>query len=73
MVAIPRGDEEFRFTFFEATAPDGKRVAWHEFRVFQKNEVGEWVRGKAGVTVRGRELAAIRDALIKATSGGRAK
>jgi hypothetical protein len=73
MVRIRRGDdEEFQFAFFEASTPDGKSTAWHAIRIFRKNDRGEWVPGKDGVTIRSRELRPLLDALIKATSGGHA-
>jgi hypothetical protein len=71
MLAIPRGDEELRVTFTEATAGDGKPVAWHSIRVFWKDASGEWRPGKQGITIRGKELRAVADALKRALSGGK--
>lgn len=70
LVSIPRGDDELRVTFTRARTADGKDVAWHSIRVFFRGRDGEWKPGKQGITIRGRELAPIRDALIAATSGG---
>jgi hypothetical protein len=71
MAAIPRGDEELRVTFTMARTGDGKDVAWHSLRIFYKNDNGDWRPGKAGVTIRGRELRPVVEALIRAI-GGRA-
>jgi hypothetical protein len=72
MVAIPRGDEELRVQFVRGRTSDGKEIAWHSLRVFWKDgTTGEWKPGKAGLTIRGRELAPVVEALSKACSGGR--
>jgi hypothetical protein len=69
MVSIPRGDEELRVTFTRARTGDGKEIAWHSIRVFWKTDAGEWRAGKSGVTIRGRELRAVADALARACAG----
>lgn len=72
MVEIPRGDrEELRLTFVKARTADGKDVAWHSIRVFYRDESGTMRPGKAGITIRGRELRPIAEALSKVLSGGR--
>jgi hypothetical protein len=73
MLAIPRGDEELRVTFTRARTGEGKDVAWHSLRLFYRNEAGEWRPGKSGISIRGRELAAVADALARAVSGGHAR
>lgn len=69
MLAIPRGDEELRVTFTRARSGDGKEVAWHSIHVFWRTDNGEWRPGKQGITIRGKELRAVTDALTKACSG----
>jgi hypothetical protein len=69
MLAIPRGDEELRVTFTRARTGDGKEVAWHSIRVFWRTDNGEWRPGKQGITIRGKELRAVIDALMKACTG----
>jgi hypothetical protein len=74
LVGIPRGRdgrEMLRLRFVQARAGD-REVAWHDLREFWKDERGEWRPGKKGISLRGRELGPIRDALIRATSGGNA-
>jgi hypothetical protein len=71
MVAIPRGDDELRVQFVRGRTSDGKEVCWHSLRVFWKDGSGEWKPGKQGITIRGRELAPVAEALSKACSGGR--
>lgn len=70
IAAIPRGDEELRVTFTRGRTSAGKDVAWHSIRVFYRDGSGAWKPGKQGVTIRGRELAAVAAAFAKATSGG---
>jgi hypothetical protein len=66
MVAIPRGDEELRFTFTRARTGNGKEAAWHSLRIFWKSDEGEWRPGKQGITIRGKELHSICIALLRA-------
>lgn len=66
LAAIPRGDEELRVTAVRARKPDGGEAAWHSLRVFWRDEGGNWRPGKAGITIRARELRAVVDALGKA-------
>lgn len=71
LVDIPRGRdgrERLRLRFVQARAGD-REVAWHDLREFWKDERGEWRPGKKGISLRGRELGPIRDALIRATRG----
>jgi hypothetical protein len=65
LVEVPRGDEVLRVTRVEATTGAGKPVSWHSLRVFWKAEDGAWRPGKAGVTIRARELGAVVAALSK--------
>ena len=71
LVEIPRGDrgEVLRFTFTEATSSEGKKVAWHALRVWYRADNGEMRPGKSGVSIRGRELAAIAAGFAKAVGG----
>jgi hypothetical protein len=69
MIAIPRGDEELRVTFTRARTSQGRDVAWHSLRIFWRADTGEWRPGKQGITIRGRELRPVVDALLKALSG----
>ena len=71
MAEIPRGErgEVLRVTFTKATAGDGKRVAWHAIRVWYRDQSGELRPGKQGITIRGRELRPVADALAKACGG----
>ena len=71
MAEVPRGPEMLRLTFTKAKAADGRDVAWHSIRIYWKTDTGEWRPGKQGVTLRGRELRPITEALTKAVSGGR--
>jgi hypothetical protein len=74
LVDFPRGRdgrERLRLRFVQARAGD-REVAWHDLREFWKDERGEWRPGKKGVSLRGRELGPIRDALIRATRGANA-
>jgi hypothetical protein len=67
MVAIPRGDnEELRVSFTKGRTAEGKDIAWHGIRVFWKTAEGEWRPGKAGVTIRGKELHAVAIAFLRA-------
>jgi Transcriptional Coactivator p15 (PC4) len=68
LLAIPRVAEEIRLTFTRARA-SGKDVSWHGLRVFWKSDSGEWRPGKAGITIRSKELKPITEALIKAAAG----
>jgi hypothetical protein len=73
MADIPRGRddaERLRFSFVTAESADGKPLAWHSLRVYWRDDAGEWRPGKAGVTIRGREIAPIAAALAAAASGG---
>jgi hypothetical protein len=71
MLEIPRGDhgDVLRVTFTEATTNDGKKVAWHSIRVFYTDDNGVKKPGKAGVSIRGRELRPVTDALVRACGG----
>jgi hypothetical protein len=70
LVEIPRGDrgEVLRLTFAEGEMGPGKRVAWHALRVWFRDDAGQLRPGKSGVTIRGRELKPIAEALSKAAS-----
>jgi hypothetical protein len=73
MCAVPRGDcEELRVTFARARLPDGRETAWHALRVWYRSDDGSMRPGKQGVTIRGKELRAVADALGRATNGGAA-
>jgi len=74
LAEIPRkdGKECLRLQFVQARTADGKEIAWHSLKVFWKDDQGTYRPGKQGVTIRGREMGPIRDALIQATSGGSA-
>jgi hypothetical protein len=73
MVALPRGDkEELRVTFTRAKTTEGRETAWHGIRVWYRADDGEMRPGKQGVTIRGKELAAVARELAKAASGGAA-
>jgi hypothetical protein len=68
---LPRGDrgETLRLTFSEGTTGDGKKVAWHSLREFYTDDTGKRKPGKKGITIRGRELKPVVEALAKAVSG----
>lgn len=71
MVEIPRGRdgrEVLRVQFTEARTQDGKSIAWHSIREFYRDTDGKWKPGKKGITLRGRELRPVVDALTKAVS-----
>lgn len=70
LVAIPRGEEELRVTHVEGRTGAGKDVAWHSLRVFWRDDSGTWRPGKQGITIRGAELKAVAEALVKAAAGG---
>ncbi len=73
MLELPRnrdGSEALRLQFCRGRA-DGREVCWHSLRVFWKDDVGEWHPGKQGITLRGKELRPIVEALQGALSGGR--
>ena len=71
MCELPRGErEQLRLTFTLARMPDGREVAWHALRVWYRADSGEMRPGKQGVTLRGRELRPVLDALTLAISGG---
>lgn len=73
MVEIPRGEREaLRVEYVRAHAPDGKEVCWHSVRLFWRGTDGQMHPGRQGVTVRGRELVAVAEALSRAASGGHA-
>lgn len=67
LVAIPRGDEEFRITRTRGRTGDGKDVEWISLRIFWKGDEGEWRPGKQGITIRARELAGVVEALVNAS------
>ena len=73
LAELPRkqdGSEVLRLQFVQAKTPDGKAVAWHSLRIFWKGREGQWLPGKQGITLRGRELKPIVEALQNAISGG---
>jgi hypothetical protein len=75
IVEVPRGrdgNEVLRVTFTQARA-DGKDVSWHSLRVFWRDDKGEWRPGKQGLTIRSRELEAVREALSKEPSASSAR
>ena len=70
MLDLPRGRDEtevLRLRFVMAKTATGKDIAWHDLRLFYQDHLGAWKPGK-GVTIRGSELRAVRDALIRATT-----
>jgi hypothetical protein len=68
LAELPRGrDEVLRLQAVEAHAADGKVIVWHSLRVWYR--AGDELRpGKAGITIRSRELGAVAAALSKAAS-----
>ena len=72
LVEIPRGDDVLRVTRTEATTGNGKQVWWISVRIFWKQ--GEvWRPGKAGITIRARELAGVVAALSKSAPAAEPK
>jgi hypothetical protein len=62
---LPRGEDLLRMTRVEGTTGNGKHVSWISLRVFWKGDDGTWKPGKAGVTIRSREIATVVAALSK--------
>jgi hypothetical protein len=72
LLELSRGErgDVLRVCFTQGTASDGKRVAWHSIREFYTDEEGTKKPGKKGITIRGRELRAVAEALTRAAAGG---
>lgn len=69
MLTLPRGQsEELRFDFVRARMADGKETAWHSLRVWWRADNGEMRPGKAGLTVRGRELVPVAITFLRAVA-----
>lgn len=68
LTAIPRGDDELRVSYVQALAADGKTVSWISLRVFFQKD-GTWLPGKAGLTIRNKELRSVAEALSEAANG----
>ena len=68
LVEIPRGDDVLRVTFTEAQGDRGP-ISWHSLRVFYRPKGSDdWLPGKAGLTIRAREVDAVARALRQTTS-----
>jgi hypothetical protein len=71
LAELPRGRdgrEVLRVRHVEATTPEGRPVSWTDIREwYRAEEGGDWQPGKKGISIKSRELAAIRNALSKAT------
>jgi len=72
MLELPRGRdgrEVLRLRFVCAKTSEGKEVAWHDIREFFQGDDGQWLPGKKGIVLRGKELRPVADALAKACTG----
>jgi hypothetical protein len=64
LATIQRGDkEELRVSLAKARTGAGREVQWHSIRVFWKDEEGKSRPGRAGITIRSKELQTVIDAL----------
>jgi hypothetical protein len=71
LAAMPRrgkgkGDDEFRITVDEYTPDNGRPSQYVSLRVWWVGREGEWLPGKAGITIRRGELANVIAALQRA-------
>lgn len=65
LVELPRGEREvLRVSWTLAKTPEGKMVSWHSLRVFYRAEDKTMKPGRAGVTIRPKELEAVLRALV---------
>ncbi len=70
MLEVGRGERDqlrLRLTLTKGTKPDGEKTEWLSIREFYKDPSGALRPSSRGISIRRKEIAAVADALVRAT------